>query len=109
MNNELIKIAKDYFQEYAYTKTGKSYDWNMLSKSSKARWIKEVHELMHYLITEFESKLPPINEPIHKINTSWAQGFNQGVKEERINIRAHLHDYREQLDEEYQKYLREEG
>lgn len=106
--NYIEEIARNYFQDYSYKKTGKSYDWHLLSKSSKNRWIHEVYEMMQYLIRDFEEKLPPINEPIHKINTSWAQGFNQGVKEERVNIRAMLHDYREHLDEEYERHLRED-
>lgn len=97
--NPLEQLAKELFEEFSFRETGRIASWSYLSKPRKIEWMKEILHVHEYLSSKLIEQVKPVPN-LSSVNTTWAQGFNEGVRSERIQfitLVANIHQ--ELLDE----------
>ena len=104
--NTLEKLAKGLFERYSKRTTGQQATWSFLSPLRQAAWMNEALIVVKHVVFELKIRFKDIPEP--KPNqTSFAQGFNQGVASERLSILEFLSYIIDDLDEELDDFAEE--
>jgi len=97
------ELAKTMFEHYAYRETGTKLRWKHISKERQEAWMDEAMFIVRYMMEHLKTKVKPIND-LSPTNTSYAMGYNEGVKSERLKFIDLLIELHKDLLEQYTEF-----
>ena len=103
---DLEMLAKKFFEEYCYKKTGKKLNWDLLSLERQQAWMDEILNVAEFIGKEISSVIKP-NPPLGARNTSYNQGYNDGINTERVNLINLLYKINNNLRLDLQEFIKE--
>lgn len=99
----LEELAKEMFEHYAFNETGTRLRWQHLSKERQEAWMDEAMFVVRFMMEELKDKVKPILN-LAPTNTSYAMGYNQGIRDERLKFVDLVIDMHKQLLTEYKEF-----
>lgn len=100
---DLERIAKEWFERYSVKETGKRLRWDLLSKNRKLEWMEEVLMVSDIYMKYLQEEVKPVGN-LPRGSTSYANGFNEALRGERIRFYNLTLTRHEQLLEEYNEF-----
>lgn len=100
-------LAKEMFERFA-SNSGTIAKWEYLSRDRQKVWIQDVTLIADRLLLEIRKDVKPPTPMKHKADTSYALGYKDGRKEEKILFITLLQQYHEDLMRDYADFLAEE-
>lgn len=98
----LERLAKESFEKYSLRQTGRKANWDYLSEERQKVWKQDLFELIDMILLEVRSSVKPIPPNESSYNTSYANGHQEGKKEERAILIQLLQDIHEEYEAELQ-------
>jgi len=100
----LEELAKELFIRFGLRETGTEPNWDYLHQDRKLEWMKEVLEIADQVLLSLKEhqKIPAQHNTA--FNTSWANGYAQGLKDERVNLITQIDDIHNDLLDQLQDY-----
>jgi hypothetical protein len=96
----LESMAAELFIKFSIKETGKAADWKYLSDARKLEWMKEVLIMANFFLNQTLNEIKPIPNN-KKTDTSYAAGFQDGVRSERTYFHTLLENRYQKLVDEY--------
>ena len=78
------ELARQLFEYYGLRETGIKPNWLYLKKERQLAWVEDVHLIADALLSKFKEKVKPLSPNENLVQTSYAMGYNEGVKSERV-------------------------
>ena len=97
---EIEELAKKLFEYYGLRHTGIKPNWTYLKKERKLEWVEDVQLIAEALLTQLKSKVKPFSNPPNMVNTSYAMGLMDGIRQERVNMISLLDEIEKEVEEE---------
>lgn len=99
----LEQLARLAFNRYSLKEAGKILNWKYLSHDRKKEWMKDSLLISRHYCDILKKKIKPVGNK-EGGETSWGQGYTQGLKFERTNLLIMLQDIHEDLEEEFEEF-----
>jgi hypothetical protein len=78
------ELARQLFEYYGLRETGIRPNWQYLKKERQLAWVEDVHLVADVLLSQLKEKVKPLGTNQNLVQTSYAMGYNEGVKSERV-------------------------
>lgn len=103
--NHLEILAKNKFESYCRKNSNTAYNWYYLPKARRVAWMSEILDAYQFVIGELKSSIN--TEPFPQaINTSYVIGRLAGINEERTKYLNQLIALSDNLNSEFDDYVR---
>ena len=102
--SRLEQMSKEAFEYFGYKHLNKPVSWSFLSNDSKIKWMEESLETCKFFIDKLRSEIRPV-KPNRKTDTSFALGYQEGIRQERMHFRMNLDMIEKELDQELNRFI----
>lgn len=100
----LESLARGMYERYSYREFGYKASWERLNKARKIEWLKEALLLSEYVIDELKEEYGKKLEE-RKAHTSYQDGYNRGIMEERNRVINFINDLTENFNGDLTEFV----